>query len=1173
MRLSGMSDSSDGVAATSCSTCGAAAQVEHGRCLGCLLRFGFDSSSRAGPKAQSRDLAELSENFSNETWHNLLDQVELRDTNWRLGNYQILEEIGRGGMGVIYRARQRHSRRIVALKRVLSYHGDSRDTLERFRREAEAAASVDHPNILPIYEVGEADGLPFFTMKFATGGSLEQAGSALRDDIRECVRLVMKTTHAVAYAHGKGILHRDLKPGNILLDASGEPLVSDFGLAKWLDGAVDLTRTITVFGTPGYIAPEQAHSSANELTPAADIYSLGAILFNLLAGRPPFLGDHALAVIKQACEKPAPKLRSLVTTADRDLETICEHCLDRDPAARYPSAQDLAEDLERWLEGLPVAARVISPMGRLWRWTRRNPFVTAGSAIVGIALMIATIVSLHERKVAIGRNQELARTLQDASRADAEAARQRLNKGAWREGLAFLARSLSFSSTNRDSANYLLSALAFGRGDRDKLPIFGVYHNAAIIEAAFSADGKYFATASYDHTTRVWDAQSGNPIAKTFEHAAPCCRPCFGPEGRRFISSGEDGVAKLWDIRTGELQCILRHGRPEVDSLSHVVSCVFSYDGRQILTGSFDHTARVWDVASKTEVARLANPQRVAHAIWSPDGSRILTSYWYGGAQLWDARTYRPIGEPMTHSATVRKSLFTPDGSRVVTSSLDHTARIWDGHTGKPLTPPMKHSDFIWDLDISPNGKFLATASYDKTVKLWSTEDGSAVGIPLLHEGPVDTVAFSPEGKQLVTASRDRTVRLWDTATCREVETPMRHDQAVLGATFNPVVPNRVLSIGSEGAAYLWNTRQKPWPGEILPFFGKVCSVDFANSEDQLFVATREGKAGIWSLTKKGFSHPIIEHGDTIIAATYHPATKLGATIGSSGVIRFWNMEEGKQLGLAHAGQDTIVSAAFSADATSIFVAHLDGFVQRWRVPEGTPIGERLRHSEKMDALASSPSSDAIATGCRDDFLYLWKPSNPALGPSKIRQSNPVCALTYSPDGKFIAAGSNDNTVRVWEVASGRQVAEPFFLDYRPTTLRYSGDGTSLLIGGSDNNEVDCYDVGSHDNIFLSLPHAAGISQIASSVSGSSVITLTNDGVARLWRIPKTTEAPPKWLPEYLRALGGLTFSPQQQLVQVSTRERLELRKKLLAQQPENTIWDKVMRWSFQQEPGPAPVP
>jgi len=318
-----------------------------------------------------------------ETLDDLLGELDVCDADWRIGNYQVLEEIGRGGMGVIYRARQRHSRRIVALKRILSYHADSQETLARFRREAQAAASLDHPNILPIYEVSECDdGLPFFSMKFAGGGSLLDAAPALRGEPRRAVALMAKVARAVQYAHGQGILHRDLKPGNVLLDGRGEPLVSDFGLAKWLDTSSHLTRTLTIFGTPGYIAPEQVNGSPGKLGPVADIYSLGAILFDLLTGHPPFLGEHALKVIQQASEKPAPKLRTLVPSLDKDLETICSKCLDREPSARYRSAGDLAEDLERWLEGRHIVARPVSPAAHALRWTRRNPVIAGMAALL-----------------------------------------------------------------------------------------------------------------------------------------------------------------------------------------------------------------------------------------------------------------------------------------------------------------------------------------------------------------------------------------------------------------------------------------------------------------------------------------------------------------------------------------------------------------------------------------------------------------------------------------------------------------------------------------------------------------------------------------------------------------------------------------------------------------------
>jgi serine/threonine protein kinase/tetratricopeptide (TPR) repeat protein len=368
----GLTDSPSDIGDSPCRCCASAARIAYGLCACCLLRDSLQSEAS-----------------SIETFKLVLAEIDVPAGDWQFGNYQILEEIGRGGMGVIYRARQRHSRRVVAVKRLLSYHSDSKETLMRFQREAEAAASLDHPNILPIYEVGlDEAGLPFFSMKFAPGGSLFQIAPTLRDQSRRAVQLLVRVTRAIDYAHTSGVLHRDLKPGNILLDCRGEPMIADFGLARWIGSTTNLTRTITVFGTPGYIAPEQIQSPKVSITPAADVYSLGAILFEVLAGRPPFLGEHALAVINQAAEKPAPLLRSINSKLSRDLETICARCLERDPSSRYRSAGELADDLERWLDGRAILARRVSFPAQVWGWSRRNPALAtslAGCLILGTA--------------------------------------------------------------------------------------------------------------------------------------------------------------------------------------------------------------------------------------------------------------------------------------------------------------------------------------------------------------------------------------------------------------------------------------------------------------------------------------------------------------------------------------------------------------------------------------------------------------------------------------------------------------------------------------------------------------------------------------------------------------------------------------------------------------------
>jgi TolB-like protein/Tfp pilus assembly protein PilF/tRNA A-37 threonylcarbamoyl transferase component Bud32 len=365
-----------------CPQCGATTRLDQTTCINCFLREGLEAKGEA----------------SRETFESVLAEANVTDTQWRLGHYEILEEIGRGGMGVIYRARQQHSRRIVAVKRILAHQVNSHETLLRFRREAEAVASLDHPNILPIHEISESEeGLPYFSMKYATGGSLRTAAPALRNKPRDCVRLMAKVARGIAYAHSKGVLHRDLQPGNILLDENGEPMVSDFGLAKWLDQGSDLTRTLETLGTPGYIAPEQTECPANKLTPAVDIYSLGAIGFYLLTGRPPFVGSNVLHVIHQAATAPAPRLRSLAPSLDRDLETIITRCLESDSKARYQSAGALADDLEHWLRNEPIQARHTGVFTRGRKWVRRNPTSTVLMASL-VALAAAIVAILWEKE-------------------------------------------------------------------------------------------------------------------------------------------------------------------------------------------------------------------------------------------------------------------------------------------------------------------------------------------------------------------------------------------------------------------------------------------------------------------------------------------------------------------------------------------------------------------------------------------------------------------------------------------------------------------------------------------------------------------------------------------------------------------------------------------------------
>ena len=387
---------------TLCPTCGQPHDETDGLCLACMMQIATDPAAcDALP------------------WPDGESQLP------RIGSYELLGEIDRGGMGVIYRARDVRTSRVVAMKILQSQITHQPEILARFQREAQTAASLDHPHVLPIYEVNEErDGVPFYTMKLAEGGSLRNRHASLRRDHREIAALMAKVAHAAHHAHERGVLHRDLKPGNILFDAQGEPMVADFGLAAWLHQPRDLSRTSLIFGTAGYLPPEFVDGRPEVLLPASDVYSLGVILYELLSGRLPFEGKSALTTLREASERPAPLLRRLLPSADRDLEVICARCLEAEPDLRYPSALALADDLERWHDCRPILARPTPHIVRAWKLVRRHPAVSAASALCVLLAVAGFLLetqlasaTAYDRTVAVFPIEDLDNLTYESDRA------------------------------------------------------------------------------------------------------------------------------------------------------------------------------------------------------------------------------------------------------------------------------------------------------------------------------------------------------------------------------------------------------------------------------------------------------------------------------------------------------------------------------------------------------------------------------------------------------------------------------------------------------------------------------------------------------------------------------------------------------------------------------------
>src|SRR5436309_6333143 len=364
-----------------CRNCGAKifSDAPEGLCTGCVLEAAIGVSPDAVAGGGDPGYAD------NPAFKKTARAVELLG---ELGDYELLEEVGRGGQGVVFRARQKSLNRTVALKVISLGQWASKAHLKRFRLEAEAAARLEHPGIVPIHEVGERDGSCYFSMKFIEGGQLDEVARREPMPIRRAAELVAKMARTVHYAHDHGILHRDIKPGNILLDRKGEPHLTDFGLARLVESESSVTQTLDVIGTPSYMASEQAVGNNAAVSSATDVYGLGAVLYQLLTGQPPFAGGTTYETIKLLLETEPKKPRLLNPKIDRDLSTICLKCLEKHPKRRYPSALDLAEDLERWLKYEPILARHTGIVARGRKWVQRNPT----SALLATSLLALAAV-------------------------------------------------------------------------------------------------------------------------------------------------------------------------------------------------------------------------------------------------------------------------------------------------------------------------------------------------------------------------------------------------------------------------------------------------------------------------------------------------------------------------------------------------------------------------------------------------------------------------------------------------------------------------------------------------------------------------------------------------------------------------------------------------------------
>jgi WD40 repeat protein len=975
-----------------------------------------------------------------------------------LPGYELLGELGRGGMGIVYKARQVRLNRLVAVKMILHAEYTSAEERRRFVAEAQALGHLQHPHIVQIHDVGEHNGVPYFSLEFCPGGSLADKLDGTPWEARPAAELVQTLAGAGHAAHQAGWVHRDLKPGNVLLAADGTPKVTDFGLVKRLD-VPGHTQSGAVVGTPAYMAPEQAAGRRSEVGPAADVYALGAILYELLTGRPPFKAATALDTVLQVLSEEPVAVRRLQPKTPRDLETICHKCLEKEPGKRYASAAALAEDLGRFLAGEPVRARPVGTLGRLAKWGRRRPAVAALMLVVA-AVTVAGLTGIlwaygkavEQREVAQGEAENARQEKQRADDRAAEAERQTYLAQIGRAEAQLLAGEHvgALQVLDRTSQEQRGWEYRYFRQRAEGTPLTLRGHTKWVYSVAFSPDGSRLASGSWDNTVKVWDARNGAEVATLRGHTAQVFSVAFSPDGSRLATASGDKTAKLWDARTGaELTTLGGDAGP-------VVSVCFSPDGARLASAAQDNTVKVWDTRSGTAVATLrghTNP--VLSVAFSPDGSRIASGDAGAKVKVWDARSGTEVCTLRGHTFPVYTVAFSPDSTRIASGSMDTTMKVWDAHDGAALTTFRGHTHFVTSVCYSPDGVHIASASLDQTVKVTDARSGAEVATLRGHTDRVLSVAYSPDGSRLASGSGDNTVKLWDVASGAEVPTFRGHQADVWCVACSPD-GKRIASASGDLTIKVWDTR-----------------------------------TAVAIATLRGHTRPLT-------SLCYSPDGSRLVSSSWDGTVRVWDAHSGTEVATLSGHTSVVACVACSADGRRIAGGGGDKTVRVWDAESGAEVATLRGHTEAVIAVKYSPDGGQIASGAGDSTVKVWDATSGAEVATLRGHTQAVWSVAYSPDGRRIASASADNTVKVWDAKSGARLANLRGHTDSVVSVCFSPDGSRIATGSWDKT-VKVWDASSGALIATLHGHTNWVNSVAFSPDGSRIVSGSKDKTVRVW--------------------------------------------------------------------------
>jgi WD40 repeat protein/serine/threonine protein kinase len=990
-----------------------------------------------------------------------------------VGDYELLEEIARGGMGIVFKARQVSLKRTVALKMIHGGALASPQAVQRFQTEAEAAAKLDHPHIVPIYEIGQHEGSHYFSMKLLSGRSLaqrsaefgmrsaqrvaslvaasrESAGDSTtpsaalsrgaateqsKEQQRRIAMLVSKIAEAVHYAHQHGVLHRDLKPSNIMLDALDEPHVTDFGLAKLLERESSQTLTEAVLGSPGYMAPEQACGKSKQVTTAADTYSLGVVLFELLTGHLPFRGATPLETMRAIVEQEPPHPRALNPLVAPDLETICLKCLEKEPSKRYLNTQDLAEELSRFLSDEPIQARPASRLERTWRWCRRNRVVASLGAVITL-LVLAVSIGSPVVAVRIAHQRETLR--QNLYAADIKTAQVALEQNNLGQAIGLLKRyARAFGDpTGGDSARpskadepLIASQATDLRGIEwgylwhatkgDEVHLWA--HPSMVACARFSPDSKRVASACFDGFLRIWDVSSRKmamKLGRGIHDSHLNTSFCFSPDGSRLASVHKDGILII-DPENSQIVRRLEVLPREREHLDTQTSLAYSPDGKW-LVARLPVGIRVWDTADfQTTLLPIDTMWR--RTTFAPHGATLAVVSPANVIELWDIPAGKKVRE-FTGVSYPRSMAFSPDDEWLAAGNEKGELTLWELRTGQQVWIHQAHRSTVNGLAFSQDGKRLASGALDQLIHVWDVAARQKVKTLRGNLNEVWSLEFSHDDRFLVSASKDATVRLW------EVSTERRRKQWWLGAMDVPLGyttdGRRLITITTNGTFLRhWHQAEvtKSVPLDEPVVVDDLHRVILSRRGTDLFVGETNGTIRIFN-AETGQVRRSLQLADGLRhLAVLSPDDRWLA-------------------GTSHSERDQ--SALCVWDSTSGSVAA--------RIPEHEWLNISTRRHRTEPAF--SRDGRLLAIGTTNFAIKIWDMVVQRYVQTLLGHSWYVYTFDFSADGKYLASSSWDGDIRIWEVASGKEVVTPLRgHGSGVSAVRFSLDAKTLVTSGWDN--------------------------------------------------------------------------------------------------------------------------